>query len=111
MHQNPSRQEVADARRLTGDTGDERKSPDYLVEGHVFDCSAPTRSASVRSVWSAVRKKVRKGQAQRVVLNLSDWGDDLVALQRQFDEWPLPNVKEVVVVTRGGAIAQLLRRD
>ncbi|MFI7606721.1 hypothetical protein ACIBTV_16490 [Micromonospora sp. NPDC049366] len=111
VHQNPATREVASARLDTGDTGDPDKAPDFLIEDHVFDCYSPTQSRSVRGVWDAVREKVEDGQTQRVVLNLHDWRGDVAALQRQFDDWPVARLKELVAVTRGGAIVQIVRRD
>jgi hypothetical protein len=46
-----------------------------------------------------------------VVVNLHDWRGDLAALHKQFDDWPIPGLKELVAVTRSGAIIQILRRD
>ena len=110
VHQNPTAQEVADARARTGDIGRPETSPDYLVEGHVFDCYAPDETKPVRGVWSEVSTKVRRGQSQRVVLNLRDWHGDLGTLRQQFDGWPVPGLKEVVAVTSTGAIVQLVAR-
>ncbi|MEV0610298.1 hypothetical protein AB0I61_28420 [Polymorphospora rubra] len=111
VQQNPTKQEVAEARRNTGDTGDPEKSPDYLIEGHVFDCYAPEAETSVRGVWTAAGKKVIRGQSQRVVLNLADWGGKLADLQKQFDTWPGPGLKEVVALTGNGAMVEILRRN
>ncbi|KXK62290.1 hypothetical protein AWW66_09130 [Micromonospora rosaria] len=111
VHQNPTRPEIAQARLVTGDTGDPGRTPDYLVEGHVFDCYAPTPPKSVRGVWDEVRQKVDKGQTQRVVLNLEDWRGDVRALQKQFDDWPVPDLKELVAVRGDGEIIQIVRRD
>ncbi|MEH1101962.1 hypothetical protein [Micromonospora sp. CPCC 205561] len=111
VHQNPTKQEIATTQLDTGDVVDPDKSPDYLVEGHVFDCYAPTSSVPPRSVWSAVTRKVERGQTQRVVLHLRDWRGDLAALQKQFDDWPVPALKELVAITRNGTIVQVVRRD
>ncbi|MEH0971315.1 hypothetical protein V6U77_09305 [Micromonospora sp. CPCC 205546] len=111
VHQNPSKQEIAGARVKTGDVVDPGRAPDYLVEGLVFDCYAPTSSAPTRSVWSAVVKKVERQQTQRVVLNLQDWRGDFTALRKQFDDWPVPALKELVAVTRSGTIVEIVRRD
>ncbi|MFC3504673.1 hypothetical protein ACFOOK_27410 [Micromonospora krabiensis] len=109
VQQNPTQQQLAEARRSTGDLGDPRKSPDYLIEGHIFDCYSPTRPVPPRAVWSAVSKKIDKLQVQRVVLNLEDWRGDLRDLQRQFDDWPVEGLKELVAVTRNGRIVQIVR--
>lgn len=111
VHQNPTRHEIAEARRATGDVGDPLRAPDYLIEDHVFDCYSPTPQVSTRAVWSAVSKKVTTAQTQRVVLNLHDWRGDLAALQRQFDTWPVPGLKELAAVTPSGKIVQIVRQD
>jgi hypothetical protein len=111
VHQNPTRQEIAEARRQTGDVGKPERNADYLIEGHVFDCYSPKLAKPVRGIWAEVRDKVADQQTQRVILNLRDWGGDLGDLQRQFDDWPIPGLKELVALTRGGAIVQIVRRD
>jgi hypothetical protein len=111
VHQNPTRQEIAEARRTTRDVGKPDGDPDYLIEGHVFDCYSPTPAATVRGVWTQVRKKVVGQQTQRVVVNLHDWCGDLGDLQKQFDDWPISGLKELIAVTRNGAIVQIVRRD
>ncbi|WP_434744040.1 hypothetical protein [Micromonospora sp. SH-82] len=111
VHQNPSSTEIGSARRHTGDSGAGEKEPDYLIEGHVFDCYSPSTRIPVRNVWSQVRNKVDKRQTERVVINLKDWQGDPTALQRQFDQWPIDGLKEVIVVTRSGTIHEIARRD
>jgi hypothetical protein len=103
--QNPLPAQVAAARDRHQDTGEPTKNPDYLVEGRVFDCYTPKVSTSPRNVWSEVdKKKVRKGQTQRVVLSLRDWGGDPDVLRAQFTDWPVPGLKELVVVTGDGRV-------
>ncbi|KXK59695.1 hypothetical protein AWW66_22910 [Micromonospora rosaria] len=111
VHQNPHPQEVAAARDHTGDTGDPNKDPDYLIEGHVFDCYSPQATTSVRNIWSQVREKVDDDQTQRVTVNLTDWEGDLTALRRQFDTWPIDGLKELVAVKPDGTILQIIRQD
>ena len=111
VHQNPTKPEIAEARRHTGDTGNPAKDPDYLIEGHIFDCYSPTPGKPVRGVWSEVQSKIEKEQTQRVVLNLTDWNGDLTALRRQFDDWPIDRLKELVAVKPDGGIVQIVRRD
>jgi hypothetical protein len=108
VHQNPTKQEAADARARTGDVGTPVKDPDYLIEGHVFDCYAPGETKSVRGVWSEVQGKIDDGQTQRMVLNLRDWRGDLDALRRQFGDWPVQGLKELVAVTPAGTIVQIM---
>ncbi|MER5338291.1 hypothetical protein [Micromonospora sp. NPDC002717] len=110
VHQNPTKQEIAAARLRSGDVGDPRRSPDYLIEGNVFDCYSPSPTASARAVWSAVKRKVDDAQTQRVTMNLRDWRGDHTALQKQFHDWPVPGLEELVAVTRSGTIVQILRR-
>jgi hypothetical protein len=108
VQQNPSKAEVAQARLNSGDTGSSESDPDYLVEGRVFDCYSPSASKPVRGIWSEVEEKVLdKGQTQRVVINLADWPGDLTALGRQFENWPIPGLKEAKAITPNGDIVQL----
>lgn len=107
IHQNPDHRQTAAARAQTGDSGDPEKEPDYLMEGHVFDCYAPGPSKPVRGIWAEVRDKVVDKQTQRVILNLHDWRGDLSALQKQFDEWPIDRLREAVALTPSGAIVQI----
>ncbi|MER7164655.1 hypothetical protein ABT336_01060 [Micromonospora sp. NPDC000207] len=110
VHQNPTQAEIGDARVRTGDLGSAEKDPDYLIEGHVFDCYSPSARIPVRNIWSQVEQKCRQ-QTQRVVINLKDWQGDLAALRRQFDQWPIDRLKELVAVTSDGKIVQFVRRD
>jgi hypothetical protein len=108
VRQNPAPGEVEQARRLTGDTGDPETNPDYLIEGRVFDCYSPDETKDVRGVWSVVEDKVQKGQTQRVVINLHDWGGEMTDLRAQFSAWPMEGLKEVKAITPGGDIVQIL---
>jgi hypothetical protein len=110
IKQNPTPDEVAQARRDTGDAGDPASRPDYLLEGRVFDCYSPEPATNVRNIWSATRKKAVDLQAQRVVVNLQDWRGDLSALRKQFDDWPAEELKEVKAITPGGDIVQIVPR-
>jgi len=109
VKQNPTPDEVAQARQQTGDTGDPQKNPDYLVEGRVFDCYSPTNPTKpARGIWAEVEEKViEKQQTQRVVVNLEDWRGDLSTLRRQFGDWPIPGLKEVKVITPEGDIIEI----
>lgn len=84
------------------------RKPDFRIEGRVFDNYAPSTS-NPRNIWAVVNDtKVnptgKSMQADRIVLNLRDSGVDLAALKRQFTEWPMPNLKEVLVISREGGI-------
>lgn len=111
VQQNPSKADVAQARLHTGDLGRPSKNPDYLIEGHVFDCCSPTSPTKpVRNIWSDVKYKIDDEQTQRVVLNLHDWRGDMAALHRQFHDWPIDGLKELAALTRDGRIVQILPR-
>lgn len=111
VHQNPTKQEATEARLNTGDAGDPDRTPDYLLERHVFDCYSPTPDKSTRGIWSQVSTKIQNRQTQRIALNLQDWGGDLTSLQKQFDDWPISNLKELVALTRDGSLIQIVRQD
>lgn len=76
------------------------KNPDYLIEGEVFDNYAPS-SGEARNVWMNVRKKVYKGQTERVVLNLDDSPLTVEDITAHFDAEKIPNLEEVIIVKDG----------
>lgn len=47
------------------------KNPDYLVNGKIFDCYAPTTS-NIRNIADRVETKVVRRQPDRIVLNMTD---------------------------------------
>ena len=77
-----------------------RKKPDYIVEGLVFDCYAPNKS-NPRAIWSSVTEKIEEEQTQRIILNLDDSSVDMQALRDQFNNYPIPNLKEVIIIKQG----------
>ncbi|ATB30120.1 hypothetical protein MEBOL_003575 [Melittangium boletus DSM 14713] len=84
------------------------RRPDYRIEGQIFDNYAPSTS-NPRSIWtvlndSKVNPVGKPRQADRIVLNLRDSGVDLAALKKQFTDWVMPNLKEVLVITQEGRL-------
>ena len=111
IKQNPSPDEVAQARLATGDSGRPTSKPDYILDGRVFDCYSPSATKPVRGIWHEVSVKVNGNQTQRVVVNLQDWPGDVSAVQKQFEDWPLDKLKEVKIITPGGEIRQIIPRE
>lgn len=91
--------------RVPGAGGSGVKMPDYRINGHLFDNYAPNTS-NVRNIWGRVQEKVQDEQARRIVLNLDDSGVSMEALQRQFRDWPIENLEQVLVI-RNGQVTQL----
>jgi hypothetical protein len=92
-----------------GGTSNPNSHPDYRIEGEVFDCYSPSTGSS-RNIWDYVREeKVEKGQSDRVIINLNDPGAraDVDALRKQFHDWPMPGLKEVKVIDKGGKVIDL----
>lgn len=50
---------------------DPKKSPDFIIEGQVFDCYSPD-SIILKNTLDMLREKTTK-QARRIVLNLNDY--------------------------------------
>ena len=47
------------------------------------------------------RESYKKGQTERVVLDLDDWKGDVNALVKQLNDYPIEGLKEVIVVHNG----------
>ena len=98
-------------RRHARSCGRTNPQPDFRIEGRIFDNYAP-KTSNPRNIWTVindtkVNPAAKSMQADRIVLNLRDSGVDLSALLRQFRDWPMPNLREVLVVTREGTIISL----
>ena len=81
-------------------------NPDYLINGEVYDHYAPSTD-NVRRIWERVKEKVERGQASNIVIGLQDSVADEEALRRQFAEWPIDGLGEVLIVRPDGTIGGL----
>ncbi|MCL2777154.1 MAG: hypothetical protein FWD73_04050 [Polyangiaceae bacterium] len=81
-----------------------RKKPDYKIEGEIFDCHAPKTETNTRSVYSHIKQKVDNKQADRIVLNLDDWGGNVESMRKQLTDYPIKGLKEVKIVRSGSVV-------
>lgn len=81
------------------------KKPDYLINGQIYDHYAPSTDVP-RNIWSEVQGKVQKGQTNNIVISLRDSDVREEALRRQFDEWPIEGLREVIVIRQDGTIGR-----
>ena len=79
------------------------KNPDYKINGDHHDCLAPTTS-NVRNIASRIAEKVRKDQADKIVLNLDDTAATIAEILQQLTTWPIPGLKHVIII-KGGQIS------
>lgn len=82
------------------------KRPDYLINGEIYDHYAPETS-NVRRIWERVKEKLEEGQASNFVISLQDSAVDEEALRRQFSDWPIEGLGEVLIVRPDGTIGEL----
>jgi len=83
-------------------------NPDYEIEGKIFDSYAPSANKSPRGIASYIQEeKLDKLQAHRIVLNLQDWAGDLSALKKQFTDWPIEGLDEMLVIGKDGKVSRL----
>lgn len=86
--------------------GQGTKNPDYKIEGEYFDCYSP-KTSNARNIMDTVAGKVGSGQADRIVVNLADSDVALDTLRKQLAESPIPDLKELMVLTKDGKLIQL----
>jgi hypothetical protein len=82
-----------------------QKKPDYLINGEVYDHYAPSTDVP-RNIWSEVQRKVERGQANNVVISLQDSDVQEEALRRQFAEWPIQGLREVIIIRQDGTVGR-----
>ncbi len=77
------------------------KKPDLKIEGKIFDAYTPSETKNVRGVWFELNKKIQKGQADRFVVNMNESKLTLEQLTKQFKDFPMEKLKEVILVKNG----------
>ncbi|MEV5833588.1 hypothetical protein [Nocardia sp. NPDC052112] len=80
------------------------KNPDYRINGRIFDNYAPSTSNPRNILDGEVRKKVERGQATRIVVNLADSDVTLDALRTQLRDWPIPGLEEIIIIGKDKSI-------
>ncbi|MFE0558482.1 WXG100 family type VII secretion target [Paenibacillus sp. NPDC058910] len=84
----------------------ETSNPDFLIEGKVFDCYAPTQDTNVDNVLRNIRTKT-KAQADRIVLNLDNFAVEKISeitegiLRKANPNGDLKSLKELIIVNDG----------
>ncbi|MEB2280718.1 hypothetical protein LAV73_11990 [Lysinibacillus xylanilyticus] len=81
-------------------------NPDFLIEGKVFDCYAPTPNTKTDNVLRTITTKT-KTQAERIVLNVDNFPPEKIleiteGIQRKANpNGDLKNLKELLIVNDG----------
>lgn len=88
------------------------RNPDYKIEGKIFDCYSPYNlNKSVRGIWDEISQKViTKKQTERIFLHLKNWEGKIDDLQKQFDNYPIEGLKEVMILDKNNEIIFLTLR-
>ncbi len=76
-----------------------QSNPDFLIENNVFDCFSPD-GANARNTWSSVKDKT-ESQARRILLYLIDYKGSVDQLYKQFRDWDIPTLEELLVICDG----------
>ena len=74
------------------------RKPDYKIEGEYFDCYSPGKSTPARNIVDRINTKVDTGQADRIVLNLTDSDVRFDDLRKALSDYPDVDLKEIIVV-------------
>ncbi len=84
------------------------KNPDYKIEGEIFDCYSPYNSnKSVRNIWTEVKGKIDAKQTERVVINLKNWDGEISTLQKQFTDYPVEGLKELMIIDKNNIVSHI----
>jgi hypothetical protein len=76
------------------------KKPDYKIEGRIFDCYSP-KTNKPRNIASEIQKKVERGQADRIILNLEDSSVSINELKKQLTDYPIEGLWEIIIIKDG----------
>ena len=75
------------------------KTPDYKIDGEIFDCYSPSGS-NPRSIWSNAKSKIDSGQTNSLVINLQDSDVEFSALKNQFESYAIPELQKLLIITK-----------
>ncbi|MFB9239344.1 hypothetical protein ACFFWC_28055 [Plantactinospora siamensis] len=78
-------------------------NPDYKIEGQYFDCYSPDTS-NLDNLRNTMSKKVKRDQADRLVLNLDDCPLTPADIEDVLRRKPIQNLQEVLLVQGGKVI-------
>jgi hypothetical protein len=76
------------------------KKPDYRIQGELWDCYAPDGS-NVKNIRKAMRNKVSKQQASRIILNLDDCDASPAEIKAVLQRDPIRGLAEIKIVHKG----------
>lgn len=76
------------------------KEPDYRIEGEYFDCYSPDTN-KLDNIRDEMSRKVKEGQADRLVLNLDDCPRSTQEIADILGRKPIAGLKEVLVIRDG----------
>jgi len=79
------------------------KNPDYRIEGEYFDNYAPVTD-SLGNIRRKLSDKVRKEQADRLVLYMDDTSRSVDEIAGMLRRRPIPNLKQILVVEDGKVV-------
>jgi uncharacterized protein YukE len=79
------------------------RKPDYRIEGEYFDCYSPN-SPNLDNVRDEISDKVKRGQADRIVLNLDDSPMSMAEIRGVLECKPVAGLKEILVVRDGKVV-------
>ena len=81
------------------------KNPDYRIEGEIFDGYSP-HTSNASTVRNEIALKVSEGQADRIVLNLTDSNLTRFQLRQELAQFPIPGLKEIILIDKIGNIVR-----
>ncbi len=85
------------------------KKPDLKIEGKIFDAYTPGKNTSARSIWTTLKGKMidpKTGvkQADRFIVNMNKSDLTLEQMTKQFKDFPLEDLKEIIIIKDGKII-------
>jgi len=80
---------------------DEQKSPDYEIEGRIFDCYAPGSDTKADGIRTKIRAKLRSRQADRFVVSLERSPISVEELRGHLARMAPTGLQEVLAIKNG----------
>jgi len=79
----------------------QKKKPDFKIEGEIFDAYSPGKSKTVDGILKEIKRKTIQGQTRRILLNLDDSKLAPADIARELRVNKIEFLDEIITVKNG----------
>jgi Contact-dependent growth inhibition CdiA C-terminal domain len=74
------------------------------IEGKTFEVYTPSETTVVKDVWLFVKNKISELIFDRFVVNMNESKLTMEQMTKQFKDYPIQDLKEIILIREGKVI-------